>query len=121
MRSRVDKWLVAGGFALVVMQALILVTTPLQFASLVVATLLTCAGLLGLGRRLGRERRLYVQLRLEFDRFTRLVRELNTQTVAGEGRLASETQAAMHESVDRIASVAGVIQGEEGTTDQPRA
>ena len=111
VKNRADRWLVVGGLSLLVVQGLILATTLFQYGMIIIATLLFCAGMLGLGSRAQTERRIYLQLRSEVDHFINLVRQINDHAVAGEGKQVTETKKIMHESVERIAQAAGVVEG----------
>jgi hypothetical protein len=53
------------------------------------------------------EERLYIALRAEVDRFIGLVRQLNTATVGGDAGEIEHSKSEMHESVDRMAELAG--------------
>ncbi len=112
MRTRSDKMMAAGGLSTILAQTLFVGATPTQFTVMVLGILLILAALSGLGRRLQPEKRIYLQLRAEVDRFLTLVRQINVHAIAGEGEQACETKATMHESVERIALVTGVVGGE---------
>ena len=113
MRTRIDKIMAVGGLSLILLETLLAAETPLSFVVVLFGILLTCAGILGLGRRLQPEGRIYLQLRAEVDDFLTLVRKINAQIVAAEGEQASQTNTSMHESVERIAHVAGVVSGQK--------
>jgi len=109
MRIGTDRLMVVGGLMVISARTLLIAQTPLQFAGSLVCILLIVAGLSGLGRHLQPDSRIYVQLRAEVEQFLTLVRKINVHAVAAEGNQASVTKTAMHESVDRIALVAGVV------------
>ncbi len=109
MRIGTDRLMVVGGLMVISARTLLIAQTPLQFAGSLVCILLIVAGLSGLGRHLQPDSRIYVQLRAEVEQFLTLVRKINVHAVAAEGKQASVTKTAMHESVDRIALVAGVV------------
>ena len=54
------------------------------------------------------ERRVYLQLRHETDKFLDLVRRINTHAVDGDGRRANEVKEEMNQAIELIAQAAGV-------------
>ena len=112
MRTRSDKMMAAGGLSTILAQTLFIAATPTQLTVMVLGIILILAALLRLGHRLQPDKRLYLKLRAEVDRFLALVRNINAHAVAGEGERASQAKTKMHESVERIALVAGVVGGE---------
>ena len=121
MRTRADKMMAVGGLSLIFLETLLVVRGPIDFTVMLVGILLVAAALWGLGRRLARERRVYLQLRAEVDHFADLARKINAHAVAGDGVWAAATKTEMHESVDRIALVAGVVDSTESLTEQVTA
>ncbi len=111
MRTRSDKMMAAGGLSTILAQTLFIAATPTQLTVMFLGIILILAALLRLGHRLQPDKRLYLQLRAEVDRFLALVRNINAHAVAGEGEQASQAKTKMHESVEQIALVAGVVGG----------
>jgi hypothetical protein len=97
-----------AGLMLILAQSLVEDIPPLSTAVILLGVVLVAAGLVGLGSRLQPDRRVYLKLRAEVDDFLRLVRTLNLNAVEGRGAQASETKAAMHDSIERIGEAAGV-------------
>ncbi len=118
MREAVGSILVLGGVVIVVVQVLAIADSRLQMAVVAGGVMMIYLGTLRLKGQVRRGRRVYQQLRPEVNHVLGLVRQINAHVVATEGEQASETKAAMHESVDRIALVAGVM---EGMTARPTA
>ncbi len=118
MRTRADRMMAVGGLLLIFLQTLFIASKPIDFAVIFAGILLVSAALSGLGRRLARERRVHLQLRAEVDHFADLIRKINAYAVAGEGQRASATKTDMHESVDRIALLAGVVGSTGNLTEQ---
>ncbi len=118
MRTRADRMMAVGGLLVIFLQTLFIASKPIDFAVIFAGILLVAAALWGLGRRLAQERRVHLQLRAEVDHFADLARKMNAHAVAGEGKRASATKTQMHESVDRIALVAGVVGSTENLTEQ---
>lgn len=108
----VNSILVLGGVVIVVVQVLAIADSRLQMAVVAGGIMMIYLGVLRLRKEVLRENRAYLKLRSEVDHFLRLVREINTQAISGESALVDDTKAAMQESVDRIASVAGVADKE---------
>lgn len=108
MRAGIDRIMIIAGLILVLLQTVQLDLTPFEFGIILFGVLVTATGLWGLGSRLKPERRLYLQLRAEVDKFLNLVRRINTHAVAGEGVRANEVKEEMHASVELIAQAAGV-------------
>jgi len=109
MRSRLDRLMAVGGLVLVLILTFVLASDPIALAAMLLGIVMAFGGLYGLGSRIQPDRRVYLQLRAEVDRFINLVRKLNAHVVAGDGEAASEAKAAMHESVEQIAQAAGVV------------
>ncbi len=109
MRTRADRMMAVGGLLVIFFQTLVIANKAIDFAVIFAGILLVSAALWGVGRRLAPDRRVHTQLRAEFAHFAVLVRKINAHAAAGEGKQASATKTEMHESVDRIALVAGVV------------
>ncbi len=112
MRTRADVMMGVGGVLVIFAQTLVIAETPLQFTVIFVSLLLVGAALWGLGHRLEPSSRIFLQLRAEVDQFLTLVRKLNAHAIAAERKQASAIKTAMHKSVDRVALVAGVVEGQ---------
>jgi len=108
MKAGIDRILIFAGLFLVLLQTVQLDLTPLELGVILFGIVVTVLGLWGLGARLKPERRVYLQLRTEVDRFLDLVRRINTHAVDGDGARANEVKEEMHASVELIAQAAGV-------------
>ncbi len=118
MRTRADRMMAIGGLLVIFFQTLVIANKPIDFAVIFAGILLVSAALWGLGRGRTPERRVHLQLRAEFAHFAVLVRKINAHATAGEGEQASATKTEMHESVERIALVAGVVGSTGNLTEQ---
>ncbi|UCC48685.1 MAG: hypothetical protein JSV41_00465 [Gemmatimonadota bacterium] len=112
-RSTVNKILALAGIVIIFVQLVLIAETRLQVIVVLLGILLNQIGTWGLAGHVMPERRKYLQLRSEVDRFLGLVRRLNTDAVSGYDAGVDEAKAAMHQSVDRMASVAGVTETPE--------
>jgi len=108
MKAGIDRIMALAGLILVLVQTAFLDIAPFEYGIILFGVLVTATGLWGLGSRLKPDRRLYLQLRAEVDRFLNLVRRINAHAVAGDGEQAKEVKEEMHASVELIAQVAGV-------------
>lgn len=106
--STLNKTLALGGVVIVLIQVLWIAHTRVQVAVIGAGILINQIGVWGLAGRVLGERRVNLQLRSEVHAFLSLVRELNRQSVGGEKAAVDATRTAMHQAVDRMASVAGV-------------
>ena len=109
MRAGIDRIMALAGLILVLLQTAFLDIRPIEYGMILFGVLVTATGLWGLGSRLKPDRRLYLQLRAEVDKFIDLVRRINAHVVAGDGEQASEVKEEMHASVELIAQAAGVV------------
>jgi hypothetical protein len=112
-RSTVNKILALTGIVIIFFQLVLIAETRLQVIVVLLGILLNQIGTWGLAGHVMPERRKYLQLRSEVDRFLGLVRRLNTDAVNGHDAGMDEAKAAMHQSVDHMASVAGVTETPE--------
>ncbi len=106
-REAVNSILVLGGVVIVVVQVLAIANSRLQMTVVAGGVMMIYLGVLRLRNEVLQEKRVYLKLRSEVGHFLGLVREINAQAISGESVLVNDTKAAMQESVDRIASVAG--------------
>jgi hypothetical protein len=109
MKAGIDRIMALAGLILVLLQTAFLDIAPFEYGIILFGVLVTATGLWGLGSRLRPDRRLYLQLRAEVDKFIGLVRRINAHVVAGQGEQANEVKEEMHASVELIAQAAGVV------------
>ena len=105
LRAAFDKLLAVAGLAIVVVQLYLVSYSLLNVLLLAVGILLMY---IGTWRLMGTlvHKRVNKELRAELDEFISLVRRLTSSRVNGDRANAAETRAAIHESVERIISMA---------------
>lgn len=107
-RSTLNKTLALGGVIIILLQTLMIAWEQMEVAIILVGILINQVGVWGLAGRLLPDRRMYVELRTEVRRFMDLVPQLNAHAVAKDDAGFESTKALMHETIDRMASVAAV-------------
>jgi hypothetical protein len=107
-RSTLNNVLALGGVVIILLQTLMIAYHRIEVAIILAGILINQVGTWGLATRLLPERRDYLQLRAEVDRFIGLVRQLNASAVASHDAEVESTKALMHESIERMVSVAAV-------------
>lgn len=126
MRPWIDRFLAVGGILVIFLQVLFIVlegaateASPefarmrFQFGVVLAGIIVNQIGVWSLANRVLPDRRVYLQLRGEVDRFIELVRTLNTYKVAGETERVDQTREKMIESLNRMVTSAGVTEIEE--------
>lgn len=108
------------GVALVVGPVTVMNESFILLGLVLVGMSMIALGVWRLGSQLLPERRVYVGLRQEVERFIDLVRRLNAHKISDDAALIAEVRAEMHESVDRMVILAGdpVAQVAEETATQ---
>jgi hypothetical protein len=107
-RSVLNNVLALGGVIIILLQTLMIATERIEVVIILAGILINQVGVWRLANKLLPERRFYLQLRAEVDRFIGLVRQLNASAVAEDEPEVASTKALMHESIDRMVSVAAV-------------
>lgn len=105
-RSTLDNALAVGGIVVVLLQVLLMAYTRTQVTIVLAGILINQVGVWGVASRMLPERRLYLPLRREVRHFIDMVREMN-DVAAIEASDIEDVRRRMHESVDRMATVAG--------------
>ncbi len=105
LRAAVDKLLAVAGLAIVVVQLYLVSYSLLNVLLLALGILLMY---IGTWRLMGTlvHKRANKELRAELNQFISLVRRLTSSRVNGDSSTAAQTRAAIHESVERIISIA---------------
>ncbi len=112
-RSAINNTLALGGVVIILLQTLYIAWERVQVAVILAGIVINQIGVWGLANKILPERRVYLQLRAEVDRFIGLVRALNGQAVQGDEAAVDQTRTAMHSSVDQMVEVAAVEADEE--------
>lgn len=107
-RNTLNNALALGGVVIILLQTLMIAYHRWEVAVILAGIMVNQIGVWGLAAKLMPDRRVYLQLRAEVDRFVGLVRLLNRHAVASEDPEVESTKALMHESIERMASVAAV-------------
>ncbi len=107
LRTNIDQVIMLVGVAIVVAPVTILNESTVLLVTVLFGISLIALGVWRLGSQLLPDRRVFVGLRDEVERFIDLVRRLNSHAQAQSMALKEEVRAAMHESVDRMFSLAG--------------
>jgi hypothetical protein len=107
-RSTLNNILALGGVVIILLQTLMIAYERIEVAIILAGIMINQIGVWGLANKLLPERRVYLQLRVEVDRFIGLVRQLNAGAVAENDPEVDSTKALMHESIERMVSVAAV-------------
>ncbi|UCC75065.1 MAG: hypothetical protein JSV86_11110 [Gemmatimonadota bacterium] len=107
-RSTLNNALALGGVVIILLQTLMIAYERIEVATILAGIMINQIGVWGLATKLLPERRVYLELRAEVDRFIGLVRQLNSHAVSGDDDQVGSTKALMHESIDRMVSVAAV-------------
>ena len=102
-------WALAlGGVIVILLQTLFLANVRIEVMVILAGIMVNQVGVWGLANKLLPERRVYLELRAEVDRFIGFVRQLNASAVAEDEPKVDSTKELMHESVERMVSVAAV-------------
>ena len=112
-RSALSNSLALGGVIIILLQTLYIAWARTQVAVILVGIIINQIGVWRLANRILPERRVFLLLRAEVDRFINLVRELNGNAVRGDGAGVAQKQAEMHGSVDKMVEVAAIESEEE--------
>lgn len=107
-RSTLNNVLALGGVVIILLQTLMIAYQRIEVAIVLAGIMINQIGVWGLANKLLPERRVYLQLRAEVNRFIGLVRQLNASAVADDDPEVESTKALMHESIERMVSVAAV-------------
>ena len=107
-RSTFNNALALGGVVIILLQTLMIAYTRVEVSVILAGIMINQIGVWRLAERLMPERRVYLQLRAEVDRFIGLVRTLNKSAVEGDDSGVDATQAEMQESISRMVDVAAV-------------
>lgn len=107
-RSALNNTLALGGIVIILLQTLYIAYDRIQVAIILAGIVINQIGVWGLANKLLPERRVYLQLRSEVDRFIGLVRALNGQAVEGDATGVEQTKVAMHDSIDKMVEVAAL-------------
>jgi hypothetical protein len=107
-RAAVANTLALGGVVIILLVALEIVESRMQLGLVIAGIIINQIGVWGLAGRLLPERRSFLQLRREADRFIDMVRQLNSQAVQGDEAGVEQTKTAMYGLVDRMAEVAAI-------------
>jgi hypothetical protein len=107
-RATIDKGMALTGVAIVLVQLIMLASSPLQVSMVILGVLLIYVGIWRLSSHVLPERRMFTPLRTEVDEFIRLVRKLNAERASGDFTAAFETSAELREAVERVVVKAGV-------------
>jgi hypothetical protein len=107
-RNTLNNALVLGGVVIILLQTLMIAWTRFQVSIILAGIIINQIGVWGLAAKLLPDRRVNLELRAEVDRFIGLVRQLNAHAVTGDDPQVDSTKALMHESIDRMVSVAAV-------------
>ena len=105
LRAAFDRLLAVAGLAIVVVQLYLVSYSLLNVLLLALGILLMY---IGTWRLMGTlvHKRVNKELRAELNEFISLVRRLTSSRVNGDSSTATQTRAAIHESVERIISIA---------------
>ncbi len=123
-RTNFDQLIMLFGVALVVGPVTVMNESFILLGLVLAGMAMIALGVWRLGSQLLPERRVYVGLRQEVERFIDLVRRLNAHKISSDAALIEEVRAAMHESVDQMVILAGdpaAQVAEETTAQQPAA
>ncbi|MGD2154157.1 MAG: hypothetical protein PVG79_12875 [Gemmatimonadales bacterium] len=112
-RTTLNNVLALGGVVIILLQTLMIAYERIEVVIILAGIMVNQVGTWGLANKLLPERRVYLQLRAEVDRFIGLVRQLNASAVAEDNPEVESTKALMHESIERMVSVAAVKSEEE--------
>ncbi len=107
LRTTIDQFIMLIGVVVIVAPVTAMSDSLLLLFFILLGMTLIAIGVWRLGSQLLPDRRVYVGLREEVERFIGLVRRLNSHAMDGNLALKEEVRAAMHESVDRMFSLAG--------------
>ncbi len=107
-RTTLNNALALGGVVIILLQTLMIAYQRIEVAIVLAGIMINQIGVWGLANKLLPERRVFLQLRAEVDRFIGLVRNLNKQAVAGDEAEVESTKALMHDSIERMSAVAAV-------------
>lgn len=108
-RSTIDNALAVGGVVVILLQVLFMAFSRTQVIIVLAGILINQVGVWGVASRMMPERRLYLPLRREVRHFIDMVREMNDVAKIEAGDV-EELRRRMHESVDRMATVAGKVE-----------
>lgn len=106
LRPIFHKLLALVGVLIVLVQVLFMARTQTEGVVVLIGLFLIVIGVWRLGGMLLPDRREYMRLRSEVYRFLKMVPELHRHAVAEDAARKEEVKKAMHESVERMASVA---------------
>lgn len=112
-RSAISNTLALGGVIIILLQTLYIAWERTQVAVILAGIIINQIGVWGLANKILPERRVYLLLRAEVDRFIGLVRDLNGNAVRGDDAAVEQSRTAMHGSVDKMVEVAAVESDEE--------
>lgn len=112
-RSALSNTLALGGVVVILLQTLYIAFDRIQVAVVLAGIMINQIGVWGLANKLLPERRVFLKLRAEVDRFIGLVRQLNGGAVKGDEAAVQETRGEMHGSVDKMVEVAAIESDEE--------
>lgn len=107
LRTVIDQFVMLIGVVLVVGPVTLVEDSLLLLGSILVGMSLIGVGVWRLASQMLPDRRVYIGLRDEVERFIGLVRRLNSHALTGNEALKEDVRAAMHESVDRMFDLAG--------------
>ncbi len=107
-REAVNSLVVLGGVGLIVWQVVSMAESRGPMVVVAVGIMMIYLGILDLGTQVLPNRRVYNKLRSEVEKFLVLVRKLNAHAVSDEPARVESVRTEMHDSVDRMVSVAGL-------------
>lgn len=110
IRSTIDQFLVIIGVIIIVVPVALMEDSGGALLTVMGGIAVMALGVWRLGHRVLPERRVYVGLRSEVDHFIGLVRKLNTSALQGGSDRVAQVKASMHDSVDRMALIAGMTE-----------
>lgn len=108
IRQTIDQFLVIIGVIVIVVPVALMEEPGSALFTVLGGIALMGLGVWRLGHRVLPDRRVYVGLRSEVDHFIELVRRLNAHALRGDSGGVGEVKASMHDSVDRMALIAGL-------------
>lgn len=106
LRPVFHKLIALVGVLIVLVQVLFMARTQAEGVVVLIGLFLIVIGVWRLGGMVLPDRREYIRLRSEVHGFLKMVSELHRHAVAGDAARKEEVKKAMHESVERMASVA---------------